>query len=196
MGIIVPPGYKNVAYRFKLTGDNEEMIISIGVSIDSLLDGPTTAQTAYDAGAGPGSPFAGSNMLPSWQFTGTTVTEMTGTGALISEHAGTVIGTATGGSLPVNCALLVRKNTAQGGRMHRGRMYVPPFSIAEAGVNTLGDLPEGLAELQADWNLFYTALVSQDLEPVLFHSVVGVAPTPITSFTVDGKIATQRRRLR
>lgn len=106
-------------------------------------------------------------------------------------------GVAQAGVTP-NVAVLVRKNTAGGGRRNRGRMYVP--GQPEAPLNANGDLtaPE-LNAWQVAFDGFYNALTTGALEPVVLHSP-GISATPpptgILGFSVQARVATQRDRLR
>ena len=94
-----------------------------------------------------------------------------------------------------NLAVLVRKQTDEGGRQGRGRLYYP--GVPEEVVNGAGVLTAGaVAQYQAAWDAFYTALDGADWTPVLLHSVAGNSPDEITSFVVESTTATQRRRLR
>lgn len=92
---------------------------------------------------------------------------------------------------------LVKKGTAFGGRAGRGRMYVP--GVPEAQVGSDGDLDDTwVANMTAGFGDFAAVLVANDVTPVVLHgpgSPLG-SPTPITSFAVDGRVATQRRRNR
>lgn len=82
-------------------------------------------------------------------------------------------------------------------------MYLP--GINEANVDHAGNINAGnvdFAQTAFDgWYEFLTAGVGARLyPPVVLHRSEGAgvepAPTPITMFTVESKIATQRRRLR
>lgn len=98
---------------------------------------------------------------------------------------------------PPNISVLVRKNTALGGRSGRGRMYIP--GIGEGSTLTGGVLRAGdVGALQADLDAMHAQLIAANLRPLLLHSpdapIADV--TEVTSFTVDTRVATQRRRLR
>lgn len=118
---------------------------------------------------------------------------------LVGVHPMTAPG--TGGALstlPPNCATLVHKRTAKGGRRHRGRMYLP-WCVQEASVSETGVLdPAIVTQTQNAMTIFLNALTTANVPMVLLHSE-GVSPVPpatlVTSLTVDALIATQRRRL-
>lgn len=99
------------------------------------------------------------------------------------------------GTVTPQVALLVRKNTGQGGRQGRGRMYVP--GLVETDVEPGGEVQGPDVQAWQDaMDAFYTQLVADDIPPLLLHSTDTVPPYAITSFTVDALTATQRRRLR
>jgi hypothetical protein len=97
--------------------------------------------------------------------------------------------------LPQNCATLIRKTTALAGRRGRGRFYLPPITMDEFATSKAGVIASSsLAAMQLAANAWF-----DHGEPfVILHDSLpsSLAPTPITSFVVDGRIATQRRRLR
>jgi len=97
---------------------------------------------------------------------------------------------------PMNCAILVQKRTGIVGRKHLGRIYSPPTAVPEGSISAAGDIePTALAAVQGFWDDALDALVTVEIEPFLLHASAG-APDAITQLRVEGKIATQRRRLR
>lgn len=114
-----------------------------------------------------------------------------------AEVAVSSAGSGGGASASPNVAILVRKNTAAGGRTGRGRFYHP--GPQESEVNPNGTLSGAFVSgMQTEVNDFFGALATAGLDSVLLHSETSpvTTPTPITSFTVDSRVATQRRRLR
>lgn len=112
-------------------------------------------------------------------------------------YVNTSIGGDTSAQATPNVAYLVRKNTAAGGRPNRGRMYLP--GVAEAAVDPTGLIESAkLAQLQTNVDSFGADLATGLLTPVVLHSEDSpvALPTVITSLTVDGRAATQRRRMR
>lgn len=105
---------------------------------------------------------------------------------------------------PLNTALLVKKNSALGGRANRGRFYWPGL-LAETDVNEVGIIGGAqVIAIQADFDAFYDALDAipdgdeEQLVMVILHDSTSPATTPtiVSSLTVDGTAATQRRRMR
>ena len=103
---------------------------------------------------------------------------------------------STSGASP-QVSFLLKKGTAFGGRAGRGRMYIP--GVPEAQVGSDGDLDDTfVANMTSAWEDFAVAAVGNLTPFVLLHGSSSPisSPTPITSFQVDGRVATQRRRNR
>jgi len=101
-------------------------------------------------------------------------------------------------SLPPNCALLVHKVTAAGGRRGRGRFFIPwttdKESVNEAGILETGSVDSRRNTL-ATW---LTALSTNGVPMVLLHGegkTALIPPTPVALLQPMTLLATQRRRL-
>jgi hypothetical protein len=106
------------------------------------------------------------------------------------------VGGVAGNTCPSNVALLIRKTAGTIGKKNRGRMYLPPFSLASGNVDRLGTVAIGAMQILGPrWTNVYNDLVAASIPPVILHAD-GSTPTPVTGFVVQGKVATQRRRLR
>jgi hypothetical protein len=136
--------------------------------------------------------------IDDWTFQGVTVALGTSTGDQIGQHLGVKVGNVSDACPPSNCAVLISKNTALGGRRYRGRLFFPPVKLNEGAVDQSGNMSGGsVTDYQTTWDGFVGNLGVSQLEPVLFHQGASPpVPTPITSFTVQSVIATQRRRMR
>lgn len=105
-------------------------------------------------------------------------------------------GTRSGDSTPPNVALLVKKTTALRGKQFRGRNYWPGM-LHTGDVDESGTIsPSRRADLQMGFQGFFADLQSNGLQAVLLHNDPDTPPTDINRITVEGKVATQRRRLR
>jgi len=110
----------------------------------------------------------------------------------------------TGAMASPNCALLVKKQTATGGRRGRGRNYIP-WVLLDAAVDDVGNVDSGsLAVRQSDaedWleDLELGTTGSYATPMVILHDSSGSGPEPapsvVTALQVDSRIANQRRRL-
>lgn len=196
MPLVIPTGFMQLVYSWNLTGDPEPMVCTMGYDVsagtgdmNAFLDARRTAYTTAWGAAGRLNVYALAKL--------TAYVGMGGTSPVVYEKTYAEVGTMVGHPPPSNCAVLVRKNTALGGRRGRGRMYLPPFMLAEGSVDPNGNLDS--AFVTGNTQNCTTAFVT-NMNPVLFHNSDGVtpapAPTPITSVAVQSKIATQRRRMR
>lgn len=116
----------------------------------------------------------------------------TGATHILTAHD---VGTTDLGALPSSLALLVRKQTALGGRHGRGRFFWPVLGeslIGDGGIIS----PTALANLQTGFDEFLVDLTTADAEMVLLHADALTVPTPVTSLSVQTLCATQRRRMR
>jgi hypothetical protein len=104
-----------------------------------------------------------------------------------------------------NCAILVQKRTALGGRQGRGRVYVP-FSINESQVDETGRLLASyVTQMQADMDDYLfgyggTMVIANRLYDLPWtnpaRQLLAVSKGAlVTALTVAPMIATQRRRM-
>lgn len=196
MAVIVPLGQFQSVIEWRLTGDLEPMVVTLGTShpdpdVDATGMAFVIGSSLLDSPLG----LAG-NILQGYTLNRVITYKQEGGGFSVGELNLGVVGTVVSATMPQNCAVLVRKNTALAGRKQRGRWYMPPAYVNEATVDGTGTINAvGVAAMQGYINQFRTELDERGAVPVLFHSD-GLPSTPITSFTVDSRIATQRKRLR
>jgi len=198
MGIIIPAGDYNGTIAWTCEGLVDPMTVSLGLrdftedmTLEQVATAFAAAVTANDSLADP------DNMQATYTCVGVTVTTMVDGDPLSATVGINVTGDLAGGANPPQCASLITKNTARGGRKGRGRWYLPiGIVLSESGVSPAGTISSiELGDLQDCLDSFYAALIAEDLIPLLFHSD-GTAGNVITSFTAGNTIATQRRRLR
>jgi hypothetical protein len=114
-----------------------------------------------------------------------------------------IAGTQTPAVVPQNTAYLIRKRTDLAGRRGRGRMYVPGVSEADSGATGMV-LASAVTAWQTAFNNWFNDLTvtvgNRFYPPAVLHRSEGIGveplPTLVTSFVVDSRVATQRRRLR
>lgn len=109
-------------------------------------------------------------------------------------------GASASSQLPNNCALVMTKRTANRGRSFRGRSYIPGLTEAVVNGNSvLGTFTApALAFFVAALNYAVTGNVFNMGVVSRFSNGVPRAPgiiTPITNFTFDTVVDSQRRRL-
>jgi hypothetical protein len=195
MSARIPPNFAEVWTQFNVTGDNENMYVALGVD---LAVGVAANQTDTDvllaAALGALRPMVSSDYTLG---PGHVIWGQDGGDIRIDGTASPAAGTSSAGGAAPNCAVLVRKLTAAGGRRGRGRMYVP--GPPDGSVNPNGDLSTAYkttCTTQVNALLSNMVALVQVDACVLFHDTSPFTPTTITSLEVQNKIATQRRRLR
>jgi hypothetical protein len=185
-----------VWFRFDLTGDSEPMYTHLAYGV-----GATVTQAAVDAGFTQAQTTMKTRFHSSVSLAGGHLLEQTSTGirrwdASIAPVAGTNVNTP----LPNNCATLIKKSTALGGRRNRGRMYFPCPIENEVG-------PEGANTSAAvtAWNSVVATLMPGGSihtafgvlgNPQVLHETGSQTPAQVTDLACQAKIATQRRRMR
>jgi len=198
VGVIVPEGFFNTAFVFNCAGLTDEIITSLGT-----VDNPSLPQSAEDMAANmrsawiqTGAPFTAANMTTEYTFLGCRTVKTVDGEPVLGEAMTNVVGTQSIDSIPANTAVLVKKNTAAGGRRNRGRMFLPAVALQGSDVLPSGFLSGGeqLAR-QGQIDIAVDEMVERECFAVLLHSDGG-APTPITSLAVASQVATQRRRMR
>ena len=136
----------------------------------------------------------GSNWTNNLLLTGVTVLQ--NPGGLTAATAQTANGADGNPANPPNVAVLIRKNTATGGRRGRGRMYMP--GVAQVAQLEGGFLTTAFqAAAQAGANTLLSGMATDDTPMVVLHdTLAGGIPAGVTSLTVQTILATQRRRIR
>lgn len=106
-------------------------------------------------------------------------------------------GIVTTGAVPPNVSMLLQKQTDNGGRSGRGRMYQP--GLPESKIDQQGIWDTTLrSDIEGAWETFRAEMVSSDLPCVVLHGPGAPLSIPSTITNIAGAAlaATQRRRLR
>lgn len=123
------------------------------------------------------------------------VTLGTASGDLTAEGTSLAAGPRSDEMEAPAVAMLIKKNTGLGGRQNRGRNFWP-FMLSQDDLTETGDLsPVALADSQTAAFGFLSGLSAAGVPMVLLHRGSSDA-TDVTSYIVDGRAATQRRRQR
>jgi hypothetical protein len=176
------------------------MVVTCGIDSGAEEDPSALADDVHTAFVNAGTIFEASSMHDDYQVGPFVASIMTSTGPQIGTGVLVRQGTApTDGPLPQNCAMLVQRRTARGGRKGRGRMYFPfvyPTEVNISPTGVLGAVP--FVAWQTAMTEFHAALVASGIPMVLLHSEAAgpIAPDPVTSLVAQQTIATQRTRLR
>jgi len=201
MTLIIPEGFAECAYVMKHDLDPVPWLVTFGISMEGVgaSDPENTADNlagAYDAHLSPG---IDDNIT--MQAVRMTIGAAGSGDHVIFEKGYSIPGGAGPQRLPQNCALLVKKQTALGGRKGKGRFYWPGM-LTSAGVNEVGQLDGGLVDaLQTAFEAWFAAVgTGAEASPLmLLHNDTGAGtpvPTVVTRLQVDSLLSTQRRRLR
>lgn len=197
--VSIPVDHALARLVWTASGDAEPMISTIGLELAPGTTSPTAVATAVGLAWSTAWPAASLSNLYTFVGVSLTIGPQPGTGPSADVFTNTA-GTSASAMLPSNCAILVRKITALGGRENRGRMFLPAGYLAEGSVDHNGVISGAvLTSMQSQMNSFQSGLVASPLidNTSVLHAVGSPsAPTTITALTVQTKIATQRRRLR
>lgn len=201
MSIVVPVGEGWAQFSFTNIATVKVMTFGIGLGSETdFSDRAALAENLVNAWSDTeepeGAPFAAATMLTGWTFAGVEVFEQTSLGPVSGLSTTSHSGTASGGNVVVNTALLVNKTTALGGRMNKGRIYVPLCQVSEETLDAGGFIgSSAVANLQGRYTVAFQQSILVDAQLCVHHSD-GSAGTPMTGLVVQSKVATQRRRLR
>ncbi len=206
MPTVIPPGYAEIAIQLRHAGDPQSWYNVSGYDVSAfggdMVEMGTSALLAFSAWI--------DHFPTTLTVVGADVTLGQDGGPPSKQFVGNTQG-ATGGKsqamLPQNCALLVQKNTALGGRRNRGRAFIPSV-LQDDWVDNVGAItPAARNELQTVADQWWEFMNESEppfnnIPMVILHGSEGAPiqaaedPTPVTGFSVDPVISTQRRRLR
>lgn len=196
MGTVIPVGFGQARVMCAFSGSPDPFVITWGYDGDVAEDPNTDAAEIAAILVATGRPFKPAEYSNQITFRGVEVTRQTATGPIGGLSSALVVGTKSAPMIPCNSAFLLQKHTARGGRMGRGRCFLPPIWTDENNVSPLGIITAfDLSQMQVLWTSALTALLASDCPPVLLHAD-GSTPDPITSWTISDLCATQRRRMR
>jgi hypothetical protein len=193
--MVIPPGY--VAFSLPLRHNllARQAFITGGVKKDTPENDASVLATLIQAQF-----FSAGSFLSRLDNTVTagplrTAVGQDGADPILGVAASTAVGGLVMVSFPPNVAVLVRKTTNLGGRLNRGRFYIPWF-VDEAGTDEVGliDTPNSTA-IQSAMNTLRTNLSVANVPMVVLHSTSVATPGLVTALTADRLVATQRRRL-
>lgn len=196
------PGYANCAYELKHGSMTRSAFITFGIN-PTDTDPVLIANKLANSFAHPGSLFSviddGVTLVSTRVSLGTDGTE-----DIVGASSTLVACSRAMTSHPPNCAVLVHKLTARGGRRGRGRWYIP-WAGNWAGANEAGAIAPGdITAVSAACTVWHNDVTSDIGPPVVLHrpSAPGTehpttpgAPNQITGYRVDPLTGTQRRRI-
>jgi hypothetical protein len=189
MGNYIPNGFSQVSLLWQLGGDPETVVCTFGMTGDMTQPKLVEICDHFQAAWQP------ADLSNKWTFNGArSTTGPSGEGEMYEEPR-TVPGTMVTAILPSNCAIGIRKSTAVGGRVGKGRWYWPAGYLPEGNVDELGIISTtARGILQGKASAFVTNM-KQDGPIVLLHSDPARAPTPVNSVTIVPKIFSTPHRM-
>lgn len=189
--MIIPAGFSHCSIFWAGTGLPLGAATTFG--INNLLDQPAEDVATIVANAITNSTLVG-NLVNT--VTTTTIRVKNGPNDTGEFHEGTmtIVGGNSNPGMPPNVAYLIKKSTLTGGKRGRGRMYLP--GVPEAAVDVAGTVAGAtVSAINTDLGALLADLISVDCPMTLLHSDSGL-PSTVSALTIDGKVATQRRRVR
>lgn len=197
MTTIIPPLFSLWTATFTCVGLTRNCQITMGIQPGVGLTAAQQNAAVRTALVGAtGRPFSAANMDNQWTLAETKILYRNAGGLLLTDiDTGVVIGTKAIDPCPVNTSVILRKNTAFAGKAYRGRCLLPPFYFPESDVDQAGNISAS-ATYNTLWDTARLAMISNAVAPVLLHDDPAIAPTAITSFSVNTRIGTIGKRLR
>lgn len=193
--MIIPTGYAQANLIFTGADAPNGAQVTMGFDIGGYGGDPQSlAEDLRDSISGGGLEDV---FTASWTISGILVKfgpNLTGPSHLLSTN---LVGNQVTATAPPNVTTLWLKNTALGGRAGRGRSYIP--GVPENAVNGAGVLDSSFTSAhEGKYNDVLVAMAIQGADAVVLHAEGSPisTPTPITTVTLSGTVATQRRRLR
>lgn len=198
--IIIPNGYTNAVLTWAMPGRVNPVSVTLGLTSNPAFTDIEEAEAVWDAAHGSTSIAPAPAMYTGISFTGVKVSRMIGGALHVAEWSVTTAGSKAGGSAVYvldSTAFLVRKVTGLAGRKYRGRIYAPVTGWQQGNISTAGHWDDpAYGDVGDRWTVFFGALSTALLPPVLLHSHVDDEPTPLVGLNAQRFSATQRRRLR
>lgn len=200
MAVNIPPGFGQAALIFQASIGTPAFVTTVGVDLgEAGGDYVAAANKVMETYSTVFMPTT-SNALNLVQCLLTVGQDGQGLGS-VSSDLDPVQGGDNGNQVPINLAVILRKNTTVLGRRGRGRMFLPGVAnqsqVLESGRLTSEAL-EGLSAAGAIFNSTLRGTVGSDeypaTPPVLLHKTG--APTPIQTFTCAPIIGVVRKRVR
>lgn len=196
--MLIPLGYALNKHIVRLAGDSEDMIFTLGADVSAIAVASDIPNLAFNAlvTAMPAANWGSSFTLVGVESVVGTSAGGTGPYSTFVSTAASVAGTSGGTRPPNNTAALVTKVTGTPGRRGRGRMFIPGW-MPSANIDQTGTIdPAVLAVRQGLLDDWFDQLVTDSIDPVLFHATAPATPSALANFRLESKVATQRTRMR
>jgi hypothetical protein len=182
-------------YRVTIQGHSGSRAVDNVIGVRGTTSGQEVAaanavKAAWEASGGP----AGTRP-PQYNVLGYYAVDLSSSTGGIATLTSTKVG-GTGTTVATNAAsALVKWNGSNRSRSTRGRLYLGPLGESEIGTDGQTLASSFQTSIAAAMNQFKTALNTAGF-PLCVISVKGNFATDVTALSVEGQIATQRRRIR
>lgn len=199
MGVLIPIGFAEITFRWRVTNDPDVMVCTLGVNPAIGATAESLAQDFNGYALTVGTGFSAAAFMSNQYVFEPTVCRFRTSSLppVVAEFGTPTTGTVDLTELPNNVAVLVQKRSASGGRQNRGRMYLPPYMWTSPAVDGAGNIAAAnVNALQTRITALDAALTLDGHQPVILHSDPTAIPTVITTFVVANRVATQRTRTR
>lgn len=193
----IPQGFGQVGLVFEGGGTVHNAVITFGVENNDL--GAPINETLNNIAAVWGDAWADTlnANIDMVQARYTTQDAAGNYGTVVTPQA--IAGTRGFSLPPANTATLIHKSSNVPFRYGRGRNGIYGLT-SEGEIDDSGGLSgPHLALLQGDATQFLNGLAGINTPMVILHDEAlgaDIEPTPVTAYTVDARVSTQRRRLR
>jgi len=192
MALIIPDGFGQATLLFDfITGPSNPMAMVFGYSNgndQSPLQNAIIVRDEYESNV-----LVGGGISNNVRLVSVDVQQNPGLGSASAPSV--VTGDNQQQAMPPQVSFLIHKETAIGGRAHRGRFYQPGPTVQGVTEGGLID-PATFVALNVSFTGWRTNLNSNSIPMVILHSSAVLAPTPVEFVSCDSVVATQRRRLR
>lgn len=190
MPIILPIAFAEISVQVTRGFDGNVLTNVFGAKLDLPLDQSAVDEISDAIGT------AYKDWLPSsWLYNGIHVLEGPTPDPLAWDSTeGAGVGTTTPApEASPQVMLLIRKQSPISGRQHRGRTFIAPMHEDEVGPDGVIDSGE-VTRLQSFADDLMAALSGAHLDGMYILHQTETAPTEVTSYTAENKVATLRRR--
>jgi len=189
MTIVIPSGFLQVTLNYGGPTPTGKGAVVLGFTVGAAIDEQQTVNRVQEEW---GTQIKGSTCTD-WALE--SVVGLSETMSWEGEDPITA-GTRGGDPMPPNVAVLMRKNTSARGRANQGRSYWPGM-LLDGDVDGAGNIGSSRrSSIFGDVNAFFLALEADGINQVILHNNGAIAPTSVETISIEGKVATQRRRLR
>lgn len=186
----IPSGFGIATIKYQRVDSGQVEVSTFGYQADNTESPSAEAQEISGLWM---AQFTAGTSLAAYRHIGVHVLRNFGGVYASGDYITSIAGTVSAAPVPPAVCVCVTKQTAQAGRKHRGRMYLPGFALPAANVDDNGIIDNAtLSGIQGRLDAFLTA-AGADTPPYLLHKDLS-APDLIFKLLARTSVRTQRRR--